>query len=160
MSATSMWAQRRWENDLRSKLCGPGVGSKTWWSLIKERQGNSHHETIPPLTRLDGTTATSSKEKADLLADHFSTKMTVADPNRPPPHLAQECDQEITTVEVTQERVEHLLRAVDVRKASGPDDVSPQVLRHCSSELAGTLTEETARAWKMIKGYQAMDEPG
>ncbi|KAK4290453.1 hypothetical protein Pmani_036646 [Petrolisthes manimaculis] len=132
MTATSMWAQRRWENDLRSKLCGPGVGSKTWWSLIKERQGTSHQETIPPLTRLDGTTATSSKEKADLLADIFATKMTVADPNRPPPQLAQECDQEITMVEVTQGKVEHLLRAVDVRKASGPDDVSPQVLRHCS----------------------------
>ncbi|KAK4322577.1 hypothetical protein Pmani_006671, partial [Petrolisthes manimaculis] len=58
--------------------------------------------------------------------------MTVADPNRPPPQLAQECDQEITMVEVTQEKVGHLLRAVDVRKASGPDDVSPQVLRHCS----------------------------
>ncbi|KAK4327801.1 hypothetical protein Pmani_001749 [Petrolisthes manimaculis] len=39
-------------------------------------------------------------------------------------------------VEVTQGKVEHLLRAVDVRKASGPDDVS-----HCSSELAGPLTE-------------------
>ncbi|KAK4318329.1 hypothetical protein Pmani_001121 [Petrolisthes manimaculis] len=63
--------------------------------------------------------------------------MTVADPNRPPPQLAQECDQEITMVEVTQEKVGHLLRAVDVRKASGPDDVSPQVLRHCSSPLSG-----------------------
>ncbi|KAK4327499.1 hypothetical protein Pmani_002054 [Petrolisthes manimaculis] len=92
MSATSMWAQRKWENDLRSKLCGPGVGSKTWWSLIKERQ-----------------------------ADLFSTKMAVADPNSPPPQLAQECNQEITIVEVTQERMEHLLRAVDVRKVSGPD---------------------------------------
>ncbi|KAK4305367.1 hypothetical protein Pmani_022729 [Petrolisthes manimaculis] len=98
MTATSMWAQRRWENDLRSKLCGPGVGSKTWWSLIKEIQGTSHRETIPPLTRLDGTTATSSKEKADLLADIFSTEMTVAETNRSPPQLAQECDQEITMV--------------------------------------------------------------
>ena len=141
MTATSKWAQRRWENDLYSKLCGPGVGNKNWWSLVKERQGTSHQETIPPLTRQNGTTAASSKEKTHLLADIFSAKMTVADPNRPPPQLAQECDQTVTTVVVTQERVEHLLKAVDVRKASGPDDVSSQVLRHCSSELAGSLTE-------------------
>ena len=141
MTATSKWAQRRWENDLRSKLCGPGVGNKTLWSLVKERQVTSHQETIPPLTRQDGTTAVSSKEKAHLLADIFSAKMTIADPNRSPPQLAQECDQTVTTVEVTQKRVEHLLKAVDVRKASGSDDVSPQVLRHCSRELAGSLTE-------------------
>ena len=47
--------------------------------------------------------------------------MTVADSNRPPPQLTQECDQVITMVEVTQERVEHLLRAVDVREVSGPE---------------------------------------
>ena len=105
MTATSKWAQRRWENNLRSKLCGPGVGNKTWWTLIKERQGTSHLETIPPLTRQDGTAAASSKDKADLLADIFSAKMTVADPNRTPPQLAQECEQTVTTVEVTQERV-------------------------------------------------------
>ena len=141
MRATSKWTQRRWENYLRSKLCGPGAGSKTWWSLVKERQGTRHQETIPSLTRQDDTTATSSKEKADLLVDIFSTKMTVVDPNRPPLQLAQECDQVITMVEVTQERVEQLLRAVDIRKTSRPDDVSPQVLRNCSSELAGFITE-------------------
>ena len=139
--ATSKWARQRWENDLRTKLSGPGVGSKTWWTLVKERQGTSHQESIPPLTKQDGTTATSSREKAELLADLFSAKMTVPDPTRPPPRLTQECDQLLTTVEVTQERVERLLREVDIRKATGPDDVSPQVLRHCSSELAGPLSE-------------------
>ena len=60
--------------------------------------------------------------------------MTVADPNRPPPQLAQKCDQVITTMKMTQDRVEHYLKVVDIRKASGPDDVSSQVLHHCSSE--------------------------
>ena len=34
-----------------------------------------------------------------------------------------------------------LLREVDVRKATGPDDVSPRTLKHCASELAGPLSE-------------------
>ena len=53
--------------------------------------------------------------------------------------MEDECDQALTEVMVTQEQVERLLRAVDVRKATGPDDISPQVLRHCSKELAWPL---------------------
>ena len=140
MVATSKWAIKRWENDQRRKLTGPGVGSKTWWTLVKEKQGTSHQEAIPPLTKSDGTSATSSREKAMLLADLFSTKMTIEDPGRPPPQLIQECDQTVTSMEVRREQVEQLLRGVDVRKATGPDNVSPQVLRHCASVLAEPLT--------------------
>ena len=141
MQTTSKWAIRRWEDDLRSKLRGPGVGSKTWWTLVKERQGTSFQDSIPPLTKPDGSTANSSREKAELLADLFATKMAVSDPLRPPPQLNLECNDPVTMVEVTTEHVEHLLREIDVKKATGPDDVSPQVLKHCAGELSGPLSE-------------------
>ncbi|KAK4314432.1 hypothetical protein Pmani_014268, partial [Petrolisthes manimaculis] len=64
MVATCKWAMNRSEEDLKKKLRGPGVGNKTWWSLVKEKQGTSCQDVIPPLTRQDGTVATSSKEKA------------------------------------------------------------------------------------------------
>ncbi|KAG0729665.1 hypothetical protein GWK47_029866 [Chionoecetes opilio] len=41
MVVSSKWAMKKWEADLRRKLRGPGVGSKTWWSLVKEKQGIS-----------------------------------------------------------------------------------------------------------------------
>ena len=141
MRTTSRWAIRRWEDDMKRKLRGPGIGSKTWWTLVKERQGTGHQDTIPPLTKPDSSTATSSKEKAELLADLFAAKMTVGDPRRQPPQLNLECDQPVTTVEVIQEHVEHLLRGIDVKKATGPDNVSPQVLKHCAGELSGPLSE-------------------
>ena len=65
--------------------------------------------------------------------------MTVEDPRRPPPCLEQEAAQAVTAVEVTKEKVVCLLRGVGIRKATGPDDVSPRTLKHCTSELAGTL---------------------
>ena len=40
---------------------------------------------------------------------------------------------------MTQEQVECILKEVNVRKAMEPDDVTPQVLWHCVSELAGPL---------------------
>ena len=140
MRTTSKWAQARWEADLKTKLRGPGVGSKTWWTLVKERQGAVNEETIPPLKNPDGTTSTGSREKADIFADLFATKMMVRHPERPPPRLTPECDQTVTSVEITRGHVEQLLRATDTRKATGPDNVSPHVLKKCAHELSGPLT--------------------
>ena len=117
------------------------MGSKTWWTLVKERQGATQQESIPPLRKPDGTRVTGSSEKAEMFADLFAAKMTVGDPGRPPPQLDLECNQLLTSVEVTREHVEHLLKAVDPKKATGPDDVSAQVLKHCAFELSGPLTK-------------------
>ena len=75
--ATSKWAMNKWEEDLRRKLRGPGVGNKTWWSLVKEKQGISGQNFIPPITKQDGAVATSSKEKTQLLVNLFTEKMKV-----------------------------------------------------------------------------------
>ena len=138
--AACRWAKRRHQEDLKRKLCGPGVGAKTWWSLIKERQGANHQDTIPPLLRTDGSTATSSWDKASLLAASFSKKMRVGDPERPAPHLPLETGSTITHVPVTTGQVEELLRAVEASKATGPDNVSPQTLKNCAKELSGPLS--------------------
>ncbi|KAG7162930.1 RNA-directed DNA polymerase from transposon X-element-like 3 [Homarus americanus] len=105
MVATSKWAITRWEADMHRKLTGAGVGSKMWWVLVKEKQGIGQHESILPLTKPNGTLATSSRDKAELLGGLFSPKMTVQKPNRTPPLLQLECEEQLTTVAVTQERV-------------------------------------------------------
>ena len=140
VTATCRWARRHHQEDLRQKLCGSGVGHKTWWKLVKDQQGTGHRDAIPPLTRPDGTTATSSEDKASLLAEFFAEKMTVADMGRCPPHLPQETDCTVTDVQVTSEKVEQLLREVEESKATGSDDVSPRLLKRCASELSGPLT--------------------
>ena len=140
MISTCRWARNQLREDRRRKLSGPGVGNKTWWSLVKEQQGACHREALPPLTRQDGSTATSSIDKATLLAEFFTNKMKVNDPSRPAPQLTQETDRNVTTVLVTEEQVERLLGAVNVNKATGPDDVSPRLLKHCARELTAPLT--------------------
>ncbi len=80
MVVTTKWAIRKWQEVMRHKLCGAWVGNKTWWSLVKERQGTSRNDVIPPFTRQDGTVATSSMEKAQLLVSLFTAKMKVDNP--------------------------------------------------------------------------------
>ncbi|MPC26722.1 hypothetical protein E2C01_019869 [Portunus trituberculatus] len=104
MVVTSKWAIKKWEENLRRKLCGPGVGNKTWWSLVKDKQGTGHQESIPPLSKQDGTVTTSSK-KAQLLASLLAGKMKVGNPQQPPPQLVKQCKKTVTMVEVTQQKV-------------------------------------------------------
>ncbi|XP_063888878.1 uncharacterized protein LOC135115794 [Scylla paramamosain] len=84
--------------------------------------------------------ATSSKDKAQLLATLFAGKMEVDDPERSPPLLEQQCRETVTKEEMMQGLVERLLQGLDVQKATGPDNISPHVLKQCARELAVPLT--------------------
>ncbi|MPC25739.1 hypothetical protein E2C01_018861 [Portunus trituberculatus] len=109
MEATSRWTERRREVDFPT--------------LVKERQGLNREEAVTPLSKLDGTCATSSRDKVELLAEHFAAMVTVADPTRPPLCLEQEVTQTGTAVDVKRENVMRLLRGIDVRMVTGPDNI-------------------------------------
>ena len=55
MEAIQKWAIRQWEKDTKNKLKSGQIGSKQWWTVIKEKQGEAREGTIPPLTAEDGT---------------------------------------------------------------------------------------------------------
>lgn len=136
MKCTVKWAISKWESDVKRKLRGNEVGSKQWWSLIKEKQGTLTQERIPILKRADGSLATNSQEKAELLADLFSAKMTIGEPNRPPPALPRLCSDRLQHIDITEGRVYKLLKSINTKKAIGPDNTSPHVLKRCARELA------------------------
>lgn len=87
MTATSKSARKQKEEVMKSKLTGPGAGSKTWWSLVKERQGMTRQDSVPPFTRPKRFKITSSEDKAALLKELFSQKMQVDDSYSPPSML-------------------------------------------------------------------------
>ena len=76
MTRTGKWARERWENNLRGKLRSSQVDPKQWWSLVKLRQETATQESISPLKTAAGDLAVTNQAKADLLAEHFSGKMT------------------------------------------------------------------------------------
>ena len=74
-----------WKDHLKQKLTDQSVGNKEWWSSIKQHQGFSLDDSIPSLSKPDGSLVTHDQNKAQLLAAHFSTKMTIVDPEHAPP---------------------------------------------------------------------------
>ena len=139
MKYTQRWAIHRWQVDLKTKLTGRSVGSKSWWSSVKQQQGFTPDDCIPPLDKPDGTVATSSKDKAELLASYFSGKMTVPDPDQAPPDLPPRTNSRLRTFTTTTAEVKQHLLLVDVKKALGPDGISPYTLKMCASQLAHPL---------------------
>ena len=139
MKRTQKWAVKRWREDLRTKLIGRSVGGKSWWSCIKQHQGFAPDDCIPPLDKPDGSVATSSKEKAELLASFFSNKMNVPDPNRPPPKLPKVTNSKLQGLKITPREVRTQLKNLDVTKAVGPDKISPHTLVKCADQLAAPL---------------------
>jgi len=139
MKRTQKWAILRWKEDLRARLIGQSVGSKTWWSCIKQHQGFAPDDGIPPLDKPDGSVATSSQEKAELLASYFACKMTVPEPNVPPPRLPPQTQSRLHNVSITGQEVKRELKDLDVTKAVGPDKISPHTLVQCADQLATPL---------------------
>ena len=133
-------AKHQWQEHLKCKLSGRSVGGKAWWTAVKEQQGLTPENHIPPLDKPDGSTATMSPEKAEVLAAHFAGKMTVSDPERHPPAVPHLTNASLQSITLTTEEVKQQLISVDVKKALGPDGLSPHVLKHCAAQLAGPIT--------------------
>ncbi|XP_069979403.1 uncharacterized protein [Penaeus vannamei] len=129
MTATCKWARNRWQEETKRKLTSLGAGSKEWWSLIKEHQGETREPTIPPLIKPDGTTASRNRDKADLLGSLFSRKMTVPDANRTPPEIPSVCHDQLPGLQICHTRTKVILQNLNTKKAPGSDDISPHTLR-------------------------------
>ncbi|XP_063591346.1 uncharacterized protein LOC134768450 [Penaeus indicus] len=120
---------QRWQEDTKRRLSTLGAGSKEWWSLVKEHQGETREPTMPPLTKPDGTTASSNREKANLLGSMFSCKMTVPDANRAPPEIPSMCHEQLPGIQICRTRTKEILQNLNTKKAPGSDDISPHILR-------------------------------
>ncbi|XP_045117635.1 uncharacterized protein LOC123508165 [Portunus trituberculatus] len=135
MNATQAWAIEQWRANLKNKLRGGQVGCKQWWSLVKDKQGESRGTSVPALHQADGSFAHSASDKADLLAKHFAEKMCIPDPERPSPLLPQIVKETLVKVITSEVEVRAILESLDENKAVGPQDISPRVLRQPVSLL-------------------------
>ena len=141
MKATQKWAIRKWEENLKNKLIDGPEGGRKWWSGIKQQQGLITDDEIPPLEKEDGSYATTSSQKAQLLANFFSEKMKVCNPLKPANKPPRKTNVKLEAIEITQANVLKILKEIDPQKAMGPDKISPHMLSRCAQELAGPLTK-------------------
>jgi hypothetical protein len=94
------------------------------------------------------------------LADYFASKMTLpGEENQQVPPLQQLPDgaKRLRSLKITNAMVTRVLFSLDELKASGPDGVSPRLLKHCAGELARPLTnlfQKVAKAAEFPKSWK------
>ena len=125
-------------NNYISSLVDPNSNkvTKRLWSYIKSKR---HENTgIGPLT-FQGTTYTDSKDKANVMADYFSSVFT-SDDTTLLPEVNDTPLPGILPITVHVEGVAQLLTNIQPHKASGPDNLPARFLKEVANEIAPVLT--------------------
>lgn len=127
-----------YQNNLTTQINSDNITAKTWFKLAKKLTNKQSTSTIPTLT--DGLAiAESNKEKADLLNTYFSKQSTIENPHHPLPPLEIITNVLISGVTVTTQDVKDSINSMDSAKASGPDLISPRLIKEGKDELASPL---------------------
>lgn len=119
---------------------------KEFWKSIKQLT-KSHQSSIPTMSH-EGKTATSSKDKAEMVNDYFSTCFNTMVPPLDDPTSLPTCigsleldpDKCPSDLLCTEEEVYKLLVNLDVTKANGPDGISAKMLKKTASSIYPVLT--------------------
>ena len=114
-----------------------GDNTKPFWHYIKSKRREVTG--VSPL-KIDDDIITSAKGKAETLNEQFCSVFTREKQDQIP-DLGFSNVPDIDDLTITVEGVEKLLSGLKPNKASGPDGVTPRVLKQCSAGIAPILRE-------------------
>ena len=94
---------------------------------------------ISDLEQRDGTMATDSAVKAEVLNRFFTSVFTQEDQERLPAFEKRPCSSELTHLNITSEDVKHFFEKLQTSKLPGPDGIHPRVLVELTEQLIEPL---------------------
>ena len=110
---------------------------KWQWSFIKSKRTDSCD--VAPLKR-DGIAYSDVRMKANILNNQFTSVFTSDDPLQPLPDLGPIPHPAVSGITIAQEGVRKLLCHLNPHKATGPDQVSPRLLKETAKQISPALT--------------------
>ena len=83
------------------------------------------------------------QEKAEILNEYFINQSKLDDANKSPPELAEPNYERLNRVNITSTDVPNvdILKSLNPSKASGPDLISPRLLREGANQLCTPLSK-------------------
>ena len=89
----------------------------------------------------DNEVITADLDKAKLLNSFFSSQSIIDDSDKHIPDLDQNSEDVLEQITITELDVKGILATLDTSKASGPDLISPKMLKEASNALAYPLSK-------------------
>ena len=118
-----------------------GNDEKTWWSLVKEIYSKKKSSCYTPL-EIGNQVITDSEEKANQFNKFFITKSKLQEENRiPDTSQIPDAGARLEDMNISYLTVKKILSNLKINKASGPDGISPRMLKNTANEIAPILAQ-------------------
>ena len=122
--------RKNFERDLaKNARKNPKGFWKYYQSLTKSKSD------IGDILKMDGTTATDNREKAEAFNDFFCSVFTNENLNNIPTVEEKSFDFPLSSVSITPDKVYKKLKCLKKNKSAGPDGFHPRVLWECADTL-------------------------
>lgn len=117
---------------------GHNSNSKQWWKTVKFFLGKNADCELPPLNDGNQDYFTNS-EKATAFNDFFLKNTKLQNPHTalPPPSILH---RTLSYITATEKDVSDILKSLNVNKATGPDGISPKMLKEAGAAIVKPLT--------------------
>ena len=125
----------------RADSLAKSKNTKTWWNTAKWLLGKGRDTSYPPL-EVNGKKISDNKMKADAFNEFFLSHSNVdtANAELPPMQNVYQGDP-LDSIIVTENEVLDLLKSIDTSKATGPDGISPKLLKEAGSAISPSLAK-------------------
>ena len=129
-----------YHKQLARKLTNPKTSSKTYWSILKTFY-NGSKVLLTPLLVINNKLEADFKRKADHFNNFFASKCTLLQNDSVLPALLEhESEARLSKINFSDDQILKILRALDINKAHGHDEISMGMLKLCDKSIITPLS--------------------
>ena len=139
-------AKKDFQSRLQGKINCNQLTPRHFWSLYRSLSGASK-PSMPTLS-VNGQSASSPSDKAELLNSMFAANSTLDSGDKISPNLAPHTKHSLRHINFHHRTTFKILNKLDVHKAEGADCIPTVVLKKCAFELALPLTKLFAHSFR------------
>lgn len=133
-------AEEAYYNSMAETLSCSDTPPKTWWRTVKHFLGKNSDSDLPPID--DGETIHySNREKAEAFNKFFVSNTTLNCSNAVLPNSPHRVSTRIANITATEQDVFDIIKSININKATGPDGISPVMLREAGLTIVKPLTK-------------------
>ena len=126
--------------NIGKKLNNPLVQAKTYWSILKTFYNGKKIPLIPPLL-VNDKFVTDMKTKADIFNKFFAEQCTpLKNHSKIPINQIFLTQSRLSSLDLNDDETFKIIRALNIHKAHGHDDISIRMIKICDKSLSKPLT--------------------
>ena len=147
-------AELDYKSELNKKLCETR-NTKVWWGTVKKILGKGSSETYPTIEDpVSKRLIYGNKEKSNLFNDFFLSHNNIElSTARLPSDCVDDSEQgtSIDHIDVLEADIVELISSINPHKATGPDGISPKILKEAGPAIVSSFTRLIKLSLKKCK---------